>query len=163
VLNAQVLFFSRIFADIVGRFMPRRKALLVRSPAVLAALAGVKVALATAFFLYIRLMPPAWRHDVLALGLVVGLWLLGGYINTSANIMAPSLVEAHLVGRASALLALIFQVCSMRCIETRECCSSWAATGDGCLLATHLVPLLGSCAYMHNCLWQEHSVPSYET
>jgi hypothetical protein len=36
--------------------------------------------------------------------------LLGGYLNTCSNILAPSLVDSALVPRASALLALIFQV-----------------------------------------------------
>lgn len=38
-----MLFFSRIFADLVGRFAPRRKELLVNSPSVLLTMATAKV------------------------------------------------------------------------------------------------------------------------
>eukprot|EP00983_Pelagomonas_calceolata_P120666 1160727-Pelagomonas_calceolata.AAC.23 len=38
----KVMFFGRIFADIVGRFAPRRKALMVRAPMALLTLGGIK-------------------------------------------------------------------------------------------------------------------------
>ncbi len=41
----QVLFYGRIFADIVGRFAPRRKELLVRDPTTLLSMAVFKVCL----------------------------------------------------------------------------------------------------------------------
>jgi len=105
----QVLFFARIFADIIGRFAPRRKSLLVHSPGALLTMAAAKVVTAVLFFVYIKL-PPRFHHDALSLGMVIFLWLVGGYINTCANILAPALTHPALVGRASALLALIFQV-----------------------------------------------------
>lgn len=55
----QVLFYSRIFADILGRLAPRRKALMLRAQGAMLALAGGMVALAGMFFVYIqvRLVP----------------------------------------------------------------------------------------------------------
>lgn len=54
--------------------------------------------------------PARFHHDMVPIVCVLVVWLLGGYINTSANILAPSLVPGSLVGRASALMALTFQV-----------------------------------------------------
>mmetsp|Transcript_15218 Transcript_15218/g.40145 ORF Transcript_15218/g.40145 Transcript_15218/m.40145 type:complete len:706 (+) Transcript_15218:67-2184(+) len=106
----QVMFFGRIFADIVGRFAPRRKALMVRAPMALLTLGGIKVGLSLFFFLYIKLIALKFKSDILISSVVILLWLLGGYINTSSNILAPSLVATELVGRASAILALAFQI-----------------------------------------------------
>ncbi|GFH13152.1 uncharacterized protein HaLaN_08983, partial [Haematococcus lacustris] len=105
----QVLFFTRIFADLAGRFAPRCKALLVHSPALLLTMALTKVAIGVGFFFYVKALD-RFHHDLLSVSIVVVLWSLGGYINTCANILAPHLVEDHLVSRASALLALVFQV-----------------------------------------------------
>lgn len=105
----QVLFFTRIFADLAGRFAPRCKALLVHSPALLLTMALTKVAIGVGFFFYVKALD-RFHHDLLSVSIVVVLWSLGGYINTCANILAPHLVENHLVSRASALLALVFQV-----------------------------------------------------
>ncbi|KAF5836509.1 hypothetical protein DUNSADRAFT_5840 [Dunaliella salina] len=68
------------------------------------------VGLSLFFFLYIKLVTLKFKSDILISSVVIVLWLLGGYINTSSNILAPSLVDTELVGRASALLALSFQV-----------------------------------------------------
>lgn len=68
-----------------------------------------QVVTAALFFVYIKL-PGHFHRDALSLAVVIFVWTLGGYINTCANILAPSLVHPELVSRASALLALIFQV-----------------------------------------------------
>lgn len=48
-------------------------------------------------------------HDALPICAVIFIWLIGGYINTCANILAPAIVPDRLAMRASALLALVFQ------------------------------------------------------
>lgn len=60
------------------------------------------------FFVYLR-APPAWRSDVAALGLVFLLWMLGGWVNTSANLFAPRLVGPELKGTAAGLMAIAYQ------------------------------------------------------
>lgn len=87
------------------------------------------------FFLYIK-SPARFHSDVAVVGLVLLLWLIGGYMNTSANIMAPSMVGPELVARASAVMALSFQVraCvrAVRCVRAGE----WAG---------HFKPLARPC------------------
>eukprot|EP00195_Chlamydomonas_chlamydogama_P000047 CAMPEP_0202923636 /NCGR_PEP_ID=MMETSP1392-20130828/78554_1 /ASSEMBLY_ACC=CAM_ASM_000868 /TAXON_ID=225041 /ORGANISM="Chlamydomonas chlamydogama, Strain SAG 11-48b" /LENGTH=560 /DNA_ID=CAMNT_0049617329 /DNA_START=341 /DNA_END=2023 /DNA_ORIENTATION=+ len=105
----RVLFFTRIGADILGRFSPRIKSLMVRSPPVLLSLALGKLVVAALLLVYIKL-PSDYLHDVVPVAMIIFLWFIGGYVNTSANILAPAMVEPHLCGRASALMALAFQV-----------------------------------------------------
>jgi hypothetical protein len=53
-LPPQCLFYGRILAEIVGRLVPRRRALLVTSPGLLLGGAAVCVALSGAFFAYLQ-------------------------------------------------------------------------------------------------------------
>ncbi|GLC47580.1 hypothetical protein PLESTB_000003400 [Pleodorina starrii] len=113
----QVLFYARLFTDLVGRLLPRRRSLQLRSGTAILSLAAVSTAAAALFFAYIlapaRLVgraPGLLRNDGVPLGLVVFLWITGGYTNTLSNMLAPSLVAPHLAGRASALMALLFNV-----------------------------------------------------
>eukprot|EP00798_Chlamydomonas_sp_ICE-L_P016004 gene16004-22142_t len=105
----RVLFFSRVGSDMVGRFLPRRKAFLVRSPNVLVMLACWVMSCAVLLFVYIG-APERYHHDYISIGIVICIWSVGGFINTMANIMAPAMVDPSLCGRASALMALAFQV-----------------------------------------------------
>ena len=58
----QVLFYTRMMTDIVGRLLPRRKALAITAPAGLAALSGGIILLSAGFLAYLRvrwgLTPP---------------------------------------------------------------------------------------------------------
>lgn len=60
------------------------------------------------FFVYLK-APPAWRSDAGALAFVSGLWLVGGWLNTSANLLAPRLVPSELKGTAAAYMAIAYQ------------------------------------------------------
>jgi hypothetical protein len=107
----QALFYARIFSDIAGRFLPRRKALALRSPYALFALALLQLLLACWFLVYIRLPAARWLvRDWASIALVVVLWGVGGYVNTNSYILAPGMVPASRAGRASAMMALTYQV-----------------------------------------------------
>ncbi len=56
--------------------------------------------IAVIFFIYIRATDVP-KSDVFVVFLVISIWTLGGYVNTTANIMAPSVVDPSLVPRAS--------------------------------------------------------------
>ncbi|GIL56538.1 hypothetical protein Vafri_11895 [Volvox africanus] len=113
----QVLFYARLFTDLAGRLLPRRRALQLRSGTAILILAAISTVAGALFFAYI-LAPPHLKaraprllqNDAVPLALVVFLWLLGGYTNTMSNMLAPSLVAPCLAGRASALMALLFNV-----------------------------------------------------
>lgn len=81
----KVLFYSRLFTDLVGRLLPRRRALQLRSGTAILALSAAATSAAALFFVYIlappRLVaraPRLLRNDAVPLGLVVFLWLTGG-------------------------------------------------------------------------------------
>ncbi|MEW5307939.1 MAG: hypothetical protein WDW36_010307 [Sanguina aurantia] len=105
----RVLFFVRIFADLLGRFLPRKKLFMTSSPSLILTLAVVEVAAVALFFGYLR-APAQMHNDLLSVGIVAFIWLQGGYINTTSNLLAPNLVHPQLCGRASAVMALTFQV-----------------------------------------------------
>ncbi|EFJ40464.1 hypothetical protein VOLCADRAFT_99745 [Volvox carteri f. nagariensis] len=113
----QVLFYSRLFTDFAGRLLPRCRALQIRSGTAVLLMSAVAMCVAALFLLYIlappRLVakaPGLLRNDVVPLALVVFLWITGGYINTMSNMLAPSQAPPHLAGRASAMMALLFNV-----------------------------------------------------
>lgn len=105
----QWLFYSRIMADILGRLLPRRRALLITSPAVLLSAALALVLVGAAFFTYLQ-VPSSLLYDPVALAIIALLWLAGGYINTISYIMAPGLVPPKRATKASALMALTYQI-----------------------------------------------------
>lgn len=104
----RVLFFTRIGADVIGRFSPRIKSLVPTSPSLLLSITLVQTLLAALFLAYIK-APDYMIHDYLPIGAVILIWLIGGYVNTCANILAPAIVPDRLAMRASALLAFVFQ------------------------------------------------------
>ncbi|KAF6259792.1 hypothetical protein COO60DRAFT_1700650 [Scenedesmus sp. NREL 46B-D3] len=75
----QVLFYTRMLSDILGRLLPRRKALAITSPAALLALSCALLLCSVAFFVYLQ-APPHMQYDPYVLVLVLALWLGGGYI-----------------------------------------------------------------------------------
>jgi membrane-anchored glycerophosphoryl diester phosphodiesterase (GDPDase) len=50
----QVLFYTRMLSDILGRLLPRKKALAITSPAALLALSGALLLCSVAFFVYLQ-------------------------------------------------------------------------------------------------------------
>jgi len=103
-----LLFWMRVFADLSGRALPRVHGLKAASPAALLPAVAVLGASAAALLAYLK-APPAWRLDAVPLLLVGAAWTAGGYINTSAYVLAPGLAPPALVSEASALMALVFQ------------------------------------------------------
>lgn len=63
----QVLFYTRMLSDIVGRLLPRKKLLVITAPAALLALSGGLLVASAAFFVYLQVR--GWR-DVLGRGAV---------------------------------------------------------------------------------------------
>lgn len=107
-LLPKTLFFVRIFADVVGRFLPRLKPLVITEPSLVLALAVAKFACGPLVFMYLK--SPEWCHsDVLAVCFIALVWTVGGYINTMANVLAPRLVPPHLKPTAAGLMAITYQ------------------------------------------------------
>ncbi|KIY91967.1 hypothetical protein MNEG_15996 [Monoraphidium neglectum] len=95
-------------ADILGRLLPRRRALMVTSPATLLAASVALLAVGAAFFVYLQ-APSSLLYDPVSIALVVVLWACGGYIHTISYILAPGLVHPRRCTKASALMALTYQ------------------------------------------------------
>jgi hypothetical protein len=53
-VSVQVLFYTRMLADIVGRMLPRRKMWAITAPAALLVLAGGLLIASVAFFVYLQ-------------------------------------------------------------------------------------------------------------
>lgn len=104
----QVLFYTRMMADITGRMLPRRKSLAITQPSSLFGCALLLMGLGALFFAYLE-APPRLQYDPVPLLLVVVLWVGGGYVNTMSYILAPSLVDSSRSTKASALMALVHQ------------------------------------------------------
>lgn len=58
----------RLFSDLAGRLLPRARAVAVRTPGAVLALAALMLALTPLFYLYVQLAPPWFRSDTLACG-----------------------------------------------------------------------------------------------
>lgn len=69
---AQVLFFTRLFADVAGRSTPRVKRLAVTSLYSLLGLSCLLVAGLPFFFVYIKLLH--WHNDFLVTGTLHASW-----------------------------------------------------------------------------------------
>lgn len=104
-----MLFFVRFLGDIVGRLMPRSKALMVTSPLAILALGCLMIGTVPLYFVYIK-APSMYRSDVGIMLYIVLLWMLCGYVNTTCNITAPKLVKPTLKAGAAGLMAIVFQV-----------------------------------------------------
>lgn len=104
----KVIFFVRIFADVLGRFLPRLGLLASRSPYTPLAVASLKLAGVPLFLLYLK-SPKHLHSDVAVVLFVTMIWVLGGYINTMSNMLAPKLVPPQLKGTAAGLMAIAYQ------------------------------------------------------
>ncbi|KAK9849775.1 hypothetical protein WJX84_003292 [Apatococcus fuscideae] len=102
----QALFAARTVADIVGRLIPRTDCISTRWGMVGAGL--VKTAITPLFFVYLA-AGVAWRSDVLAIAYIFAFWLMSGYINTCAYLVAPEWASLGGSAKAGALMALTFQ------------------------------------------------------
>ena len=63
----QVLFFSTILANLVGRTLPKWKAFAITTPSLLMYLGFVKVAAAPLCFVYLK-SSDGWHSDIAAAG-----------------------------------------------------------------------------------------------
>jgi hypothetical protein len=105
----KVVFFVRIFADVLGRFLPRLSFLTAHSPLTPLLVSCFKALGVPIMLLYLK--SPDWLHsDVAAVVFIAVLWLMGGYINTMSNMLAPRLAPAHLKSNAAGMMALAYQM-----------------------------------------------------
>ncbi|KAK9828283.1 hypothetical protein WJX74_007233 [Apatococcus lobatus] len=102
----QVLFAARTIADIVGRLIPRTDCISTRWGMVAAGL--VKTGITPLFFCYLA-AGLAWRSDIMAIAYIFIFWLMSGYINTCAYLVAPEWASLGGSAKAGALMALTFQ------------------------------------------------------
>lgn len=100
----KVLFFTRIFAELVGRLLPRCVCFAPTSTLVcfLSAFIAFQTPL---FFLYI-ILPDAMQSDVVAVLYVAILWLLFGVLNTVSNMLAR-LAPHRLKSSTAGMMAII--------------------------------------------------------
>lgn len=105
----QVLFGARVLSDVMGRLLP--KVQILYSKAGLLVLATIKAAMTPFFFVYINL-GQSHLSDMTAVWFVALFWLLSGYINNAAYVMAPHWVQ-NAGTRAGSVMALIFQTSSL--------------------------------------------------
>jgi len=104
----KVLFFVRLFADMTGRTLPRKKALALTSQRLLFGLSCVVAVTVPLFFLYLK-SPPRFHSDWLSIAFVVFTWGNLGYINTCSYMLAPQRVPTSAKGTANGALAIIYQ------------------------------------------------------
>lgn len=105
----KVLFFGRIFADLLGRMMPRWGPLYPASIWPVLTVAACKVCMEPLFFLYLK--SPEYMHsDVAAVLYVCLMWMASGYVNTAANMHAPHMVPSHLKSIAAGMMAITYQI-----------------------------------------------------
>lgn len=105
----QVLFGARVISDVVGRLLPRAQRLY--SKAGLLVLATVKAVMTPFFFLYVN--PAAsYLNDMSAVCFVAVFWLLSGYVNNAAYVMAPQW-RHNANTAAGSIMALVFQMSSL--------------------------------------------------
>lgn len=66
------------------------------------------LAVVPAFFIYLD-APEPYLSDVGTVIFISFLWLIGGWVNTNANLLAPKLVPSELKGTAAAFMAIAYQ------------------------------------------------------
>ncbi|KAI8467814.1 MAG: hypothetical protein J3K34DRAFT_523439 [Monoraphidium minutum] len=103
---AAAAFYARLAGDVAGRLLPPR--LRARTLARLGAAAVAKAAL-TPLLLAALPAPRRVGGDYAVVALVAASWVLGGYVNTGAYLVAPALAPQHR-GRVGQIMALAFQV-----------------------------------------------------
>ncbi|DBB16535.1 TPA: hypothetical protein ACH3X3_014799 [Trebouxia sp. C0006] len=106
----QVLFGARVISDVTGRLLPRLPFFNTKSGLLL--LASAKAIMTPIFFLYISSAMSSY-NDWAAVLYITLFWLLSGYVNNCAYVMAPRWAPQTSAARAGGIMALIFQASSL--------------------------------------------------
>ncbi|KAL0033491.1 hypothetical protein WJX77_011956 [Trebouxia sp. C0004] len=106
----QVLFGARVISDVTGRLLPRLPFFTTKSG--LLSLALAKAIMTPIFFLYISSAMSTY-NDWAAVLYITVFWLLSGYVNNCAYVMAPRWAPQTSAARAGGIMALIFQASSL--------------------------------------------------
>ena len=105
----KVLFFVRIFADIVGRVLPRSPMFKPDTIWPVFVVAMCKLAAEPLFFLYLK-SPSGWHSDMGIVVYIAMMWAAGGYVNTTSNMLAPHMVAPQYRSTAAGMMALTYQL-----------------------------------------------------
>ncbi|DBA76841.1 TPA: hypothetical protein ACH3X2_008856 [Trebouxia sp. C0005] len=106
----QVLFGARVISDVTGRLLPRLPFFNTKSG--LLSLALAKAIMTPIFFLYISSAMSTY-NDWAAVLYITLFWLLSGYVNNCAYVMAPRWAPQTSAAKAGGIMALIFQASSL--------------------------------------------------
>lgn len=134
----QVLFYTRMLSDILGRLLPRRKALAITAPAALLALAGALLVGSSAFFVYLQV---CWVCLGVCVCVSISCVQLGMCNCASLATTAAAKGLEHMQPTTYVPSACAFRVprayrshpaCSMTptCLCSSSCCGSLAATSS---------------------------------
>ena len=106
----QVLFAARVISDVTGRLLPRLSQF--SSKPGLLSLAAAKAIMTPIFFIYIS-SEYSQYNDWAAVLYITLFWLLSGYVNNCAYVMASQWAPSAAAARAGGLMALVFQTSSL--------------------------------------------------
>ena len=106
----QVLFAARVISDVTGRLLPMLGPLSSKQG--LLSLAAAKAIMTPIFFIYIS---SEFSHysDWAAVVYITLFWLLSGYVNNCAYVMASRWAPHATAAKAGGLMALVFQTSSL--------------------------------------------------
>jgi len=99
-----------VISDVTGRLLPRFPFFTTKSG--LLSLALAKAIMTPIFFLYISSAMSTY-NDWAAVLYITLFWLLSGYVNNCAYVMAPRWAPQTSAARAGGIMALIFQASSL--------------------------------------------------
>ena len=104
-----MLFAARVISDVAGRLLPRLGHLSSKQG--LLSLAAAKAIITPIFFIYIS---SEFSHysDWAAVLYITLFWLLSGYVNNCAYVMASQWAPHATAAKAGGLMALVFQTSS---------------------------------------------------
>lgn len=105
-----MLFGARVISDVAGRILPRLHHFTTKSG--LLSLAVAKAIMTPIFFLYISNEVSSY-NDWAAVLYITLFWLLSGYVNNCAYVMAPRWAPQASAARAGSIMALVFQTSSL--------------------------------------------------
>ena len=105
----KVLFFVRIFSDILGRVLPRSRFFKPNTIRPVMVIALIKLATEPLFFIYLK-SGEEWHSDLAAVVYIACMWAAGGYVNTTAYMLAPQMVRPQFKSTAAGLQAMTYQL-----------------------------------------------------
>jgi Nucleoside transporter len=105
----KLLFFVRIFSDILGRILPRSTLFKPSTIRPVITVAFIKLATEPLFFIYLK-ANAKWHSDLAAVVYIALMWAAGGYVNTTAYMIAPQMVRPELKSTAAGLMAMTYQL-----------------------------------------------------